>query len=54
MRFPQEENPSTALAGAATERIWACVSLQWDWLGGVMPERPAFAAPEARVPVHAA
>ena len=25
---------SPALAAAVTERIWACVSLQWDWLGG--------------------
>jgi hypothetical protein len=23
-----------------TERIWACVSLQWEWLGGVKAPRP--------------
>ncbi len=26
--------PSPTLAAGVTERIWACVSLQWDWLGG--------------------
>ena len=28
------ENCSPALASGVTERIWACVSLQWEWLGG--------------------
>jgi glycerol-3-phosphate dehydrogenase (NAD(P)+) len=32
--FPTVENCSPALAGGVTERIWACVSLQWQWLGG--------------------
>jgi glycerol-3-phosphate dehydrogenase (NAD(P)+) len=35
LRFPSvEECSSPALAAGVTERIWACVSLQWDWLGG--------------------
>ncbi len=32
--FPTVENCSPALAMGVTERIWACVSLQWEWLGG--------------------
>jgi glycerol-3-phosphate dehydrogenase (NAD(P)+) len=34
LRFPSVECSSRALAAGVTERIWACVSLQWDWLGG--------------------
>jgi glycerol-3-phosphate dehydrogenase (NAD(P)+) len=40
LRFPSVASPSPALAAAVTERIWACVSLQWEWLGGVVPARP--------------
>ena len=29
------ERPSPALAGAVTDRIWPCVELQWEWLGGL-------------------
>ncbi len=32
--FPTVENCSPALAAGVTDRIWACVRLQWDWLGG--------------------
>jgi len=39
LRFPIPERASPALAAAVTERIWACVSLQWEWLGGVSPRR---------------
>jgi glycerol-3-phosphate dehydrogenase (NAD(P)+) len=39
LRFPQVEQPSPQLAGAVTERIWPCVELQWEWLGGVAPIR---------------
>jgi glycerol-3-phosphate dehydrogenase (NAD(P)+) len=35
MSFPTSGNSSPALAAGVTERIWACVSLQWEWLGGV-------------------
>jgi len=41
LRFPVVENPSPALAGAVTERIWPCVMLQWEWLGGLPPIRRA-------------
>jgi glycerol-3-phosphate dehydrogenase (NAD(P)+) len=47
LRYPTVESCSPALAAGVTERIWACVSLQWDWLGGaeatdpVLPEGPA-------------
>jgi glycerol-3-phosphate dehydrogenase (NAD(P)+) len=39
LRFPQVEQPSPQLAGAVTERIWPCVELQWEWLGGAAPIR---------------
>jgi 1-acyl-sn-glycerol-3-phosphate acyltransferase len=39
LRFPQVEEPSKALAGAVTDRIWSCVMLQWEWLGGLPPVR---------------
>ena len=39
LRFPQVSEPSVALAGAVTERIWPCVMLQWEWLGGLAPVR---------------
>jgi glycerol-3-phosphate dehydrogenase (NAD(P)+) len=39
LRFPVVENPSPSLAGAVTERIWPCVMLQWEWLGGLTPVR---------------
>jgi glycerol-3-phosphate dehydrogenase (NAD(P)+) len=35
LRFPRVERPSPALAGAVTDRIWPCVELQWEWLGGL-------------------
>jgi 1-acyl-sn-glycerol-3-phosphate acyltransferase len=45
LRFPSvEECSSPALAAGVTERIWACVSLQWDWLGGA--RAPAAEDPE--------
>jgi glycerol-3-phosphate dehydrogenase (NAD(P)+) len=34
LRFPLVEQPSPKLAAGVTRRIWACVSLQWEWLGG--------------------
>ncbi len=35
LRFPaMSTSPSPAVAAAVTERIWARVSLQWEWLGG--------------------
>src|SRR3954452_10846427 len=34
LRFPRVEDPSPALAAAVTARIWPCVELQWEGLGG--------------------
>jgi glycerol-3-phosphate dehydrogenase (NAD(P)+) len=39
LRFPQVQSPSPKLAGAVTDRIWPCVMLQWEWLGGLAPIR---------------
>jgi 1-acyl-sn-glycerol-3-phosphate acyltransferase len=39
LHFPQVDQPSQALAGAVTDRIWPCVMLQWEWLGGLAPIR---------------
>jgi 1-acyl-sn-glycerol-3-phosphate acyltransferase len=41
LRFPIVERVSPALASAVTERIWPCVMLQWEWLGGLPPIRRA-------------
>jgi glycerol-3-phosphate dehydrogenase (NAD(P)+) len=35
LTFPRVDKPSPALAGAVTDRIWPCVELQWEWLGGL-------------------
>ncbi len=34
LRFPTVAEPSPKLAAGMTRRIWGCVSLQWEWLGG--------------------
>ena len=39
--FPTVQEPSTFLAREVTERIWPCVELQWEWLGGLPPLRTA-------------
>ncbi|MHB8693135.1 MAG: NAD(P)H-dependent glycerol-3-phosphate dehydrogenase [Solirubrobacteraceae bacterium] len=41
LHFPQVQDASPALAGAVTARIWPCVMLQWEWLGGLPPIRRA-------------
>ena len=41
LTFPQVEAPSRELAQAVTDRIWPCVMLQWEWLGGISPLRRA-------------
>lgn len=53
LAFPQLENPSPAQAAAVCDRIWPCVAVQWDWLGGEMPERAALAARVGPQPVGA-
>jgi glycerol-3-phosphate dehydrogenase (NAD(P)+) len=41
LAFPRVDDPSPLLAGEVTERIWPCVQLQWEWLGGLPPLRTA-------------
>src|SRR5829696_1567705 len=41
LTFPRVDEPSRFLAGEVTERIWPCVELQWEWLGGLPPLRTA-------------
>lgn len=41
LTFPRVPAASPALAQAVTERIWPCVMLQWEWLGGLPPLRRA-------------
>jgi glycerol-3-phosphate dehydrogenase (NAD(P)+) len=41
LTFPQVQAPSRELAAAVTDRIWPCVMLQWEWLGGMPPLRRA-------------
>ncbi|MBI5103542.1 MAG: 1-acylglycerol-3-phosphate O-acyltransferase [Solirubrobacterales bacterium] len=41
LTFPKVASPSPQLAKAVTERIWPCVMLQWEWLGGTPPIRRA-------------
>ncbi|HEY2217523.1 MAG TPA: lysophospholipid acyltransferase family protein, partial [Solirubrobacteraceae bacterium] len=48
LNFPTGGTASPKLATAVADRIWACVSLQWEWLGG---ERPAEDRAEV-APVH--
>lgn len=39
LRYPIAERPSPRMALGVAERIWACVSLQWQWLGGAETPR---------------
>jgi 1-acyl-sn-glycerol-3-phosphate acyltransferase len=41
LRFPAVEACSPLMAGGVTERVWACISLQWHWLGGISAPRAA-------------
>ncbi|MEA2293331.1 MAG: glycerol-3-phosphate dehydrogenase [Solirubrobacteraceae bacterium] len=41
LTFPQVPEVSPQLAAAVTDRIWPCVMLQWEWLGGLAPLRRA-------------
>jgi hypothetical protein len=52
LNFPTAGNSSPSLAEGVTDRVWSCVSLQWEWLGGARSERPAepAVAPERRAP----
>ena len=41
LTFPHVHEPSRHLAAAVTDRIWPCVELQWEWLGGTPRVRRA-------------
>src|SRR5919206_2188709 len=41
LTFPRVASASPSLAGRVTERIWPCVELQWEWLGGLPAMRKA-------------
>jgi 1-acyl-sn-glycerol-3-phosphate acyltransferase len=41
LTFPRVESASRSLATEVTARIWPCVELQWEWLGGLPPLRKA-------------
>ena len=45
LQFPRVDASTPAAAGIVTERVWACVKLQWEWLGGA-PEPKPEPAPE--------
>ncbi len=47
LRFPTVAEPSPKLAASVTRRVWACVGLQWEWLGGERASRETFAAEPA-------
>jgi 1-acyl-sn-glycerol-3-phosphate acyltransferase len=53
LRFPTSGSASPPLAAAVTERIWACVSLQWEWLGGARNAQAPRAQAAAMPPVTA-
>ena len=52
LTFPTVEQPSRQLAQAVTDRIWPCVQLQWEWLGGLPPLRTAAIVGEAPELAH--
>ncbi|HEX8073474.1 MAG TPA: 1-acyl-sn-glycerol-3-phosphate acyltransferase [Thermoleophilaceae bacterium] len=41
LTFPRVGAASPSLAAAVTARIWPCVELQWEWLGGLPAMRKA-------------
>ena len=40
MLFPTVRECSPTLATGVTARVWACVTLQWEWLGGERAPEP--------------
>jgi glycerol-3-phosphate dehydrogenase (NAD(P)+) len=46
LTFPRVHDPSQHLAREVTARIWPCVELQWEWLGGQRAPRPVELLPE--------
>jgi 1-acyl-sn-glycerol-3-phosphate acyltransferase len=46
--FPRVEHPSPRLAQEVTARLWPCVELQWNWLGGDQIEEQPTDQPQRR------
>jgi glycerol-3-phosphate dehydrogenase (NAD(P)+) len=40
LNFPTAGSSSPSLAEGVTDRVWSCVSLQWEWLGGARADPP--------------
>jgi 1-acyl-sn-glycerol-3-phosphate acyltransferase len=40
LQFPRVDASTPAVAGTVTDRVWACVRLQWAWLGGAVEPEP--------------
>jgi glycerol-3-phosphate dehydrogenase (NAD(P)+) len=49
MRFAPADVSTRAAAADVTARIWACVKLQWEWLGGATEAEPEPTRETARV-----
>ena len=43
LRFPRplDREPRQTAAQEISNRVWSCISLQWEWLGGLQPIRHA-------------
>lgn len=41
LRFGQVDQPTAQQARAVSDRVWPCVELQWEWLGGTAALRRA-------------
>jgi 1-acyl-sn-glycerol-3-phosphate acyltransferase len=55
LRYPLLESPSPSIALGVAERIWACINLQFQWLGGASPvPSEEFLEKSARRPARAA
>lgn len=50
LRFPQTERATPELAAAVTDRVWPCVQLQWQWLGGRPPAQLPAPAERRQIP----
>lgn len=46
LMFPTMLRPSPAVAMSVTERVWNCVNLQWEWLGGASARTPEPVRPQ--------
>src|SRR5437763_7809106 len=48
LNFPHVERPSPRLAQEVTARLWPCVELHWNWLGGDQLEPQPIEQPHRR------